>query len=163
MRRRWIRGIGKLSIMIYAPTRYAARSTENSALGASVRQFAPQDHAGVLAEIGAVVPVRLVGELVDVEVDVPVKAQVGAVRPEDARVPDVRFRLQGGGVVVVDGVLLGHEHVDRAVAVAGEAVRVAAALAEVLDVVGGALGGEAVEGGVGPEIFAFDAVEVFAG
>ena len=71
--------------------------------------------------------------------------------------------MQTRRVVNIDGVLLGHEHVDGAIGVAAEAVGVAAALAEVLHVVGGALGREDVVGGVGAEVLGFDAVEIVAG
>ena len=116
----------------------------------------------MLPPVRPVVPIGLVRQLVDVEVNVPVEPDVCRIGPDDPRVPDVRFRLQRRGIVNVDGVLLRHEHVHGAVAVGAEAVCVAAALTQVHHVVGRALRAQDVERWIRAEVARFDAVEVVA-
>lgn len=99
----------------------------------------------MLSRIHSKIPVRLVIKLIDVEIDVPIGTDAGAIRPENARVADERVGLAiavRSRVVEVDCVRLRHELVDKAVVVAFEAVGVAAPLAVVADVaVGVELGG----------------------
>ena len=83
----------------------------------------------MLSSIGPVVPIGLVRQLIDVEVNVPIEPHIGRIGPNDARIPNVRLGLQRGGVVDEDGVLLRHEHVHGAVTVGAEAVGVTAPLA----------------------------------
>ena len=138
-------------------------SRKHTTLGPIIRQLTPQNQPRILPQIRPVVPIRLIRQLIDVEIKVAVEPDIGRIRPNDPRVPHVRLRLQGGGIVQVNGILLRHEHVHGAVAVAAEAVGVAAALAEVLDVVGRALRAQDVVGRVRAQVLRFDAVEVVAG
>jgi len=83
----------------------------------------------VQAAIDAEVPVRLERQLVDVHVEVSVRGDRRRVGPENAWVADEGLGLADRWVEVVDGVLGWHQLVDQSVAVALEAVAVAAALA----------------------------------
>ena len=138
-------------------------SRQHSTLGPMIRQLGPQNQARVLPQIGAIVPIGLVRQLIDVEINITVEPDIGRIRPNDPRIPDVRLRLQGRGIVHVNRILLRHEHVHGAVAVAAEAIGVAASLAEVPDIVGRALRAQDVVGRVRAEVLGFDAVEVVAG
>ena len=112
-------------------------------------------------EIHAIIPLGLIRQLVNIHVEIPIRAYTRGIRPEDPRIADKAMDLQVRRVVVVDGVVGGHEHVDAAVVVAFEAVGLAAALAEPGDVVAGGLFGEGV-GGRGEEVGGGDAVEGLA-
>ena len=67
--------------------------------------------------VRTIVPVGLVEQLINVHVEIPVEANTGAVGPENSRVPDPGVGLQVPWVVVIDGVLSGHELINQAIAV----------------------------------------------
>ena len=114
------------------------------------------------SQIHTIIPLRLIRQLVDIHVEIAICADTRGVRPEDPWIADKAVDLQVGRVIVVDGVVGGHEHVDAALIVAFEAVGLAAALAEPGDIVAGGLFGEGI-GGWGEEVGGGDAVEVLAG
>ena len=90
----------------------------------------------ILPQIRAIVPIRLVGQLIDVEVDVAIEPDVRGVGPNDPRIPNIRLRLQRCGVVDVNRVLLRHEHVHGPITVGAEPVSVPASLAKIHNIVG---------------------------
>lgn len=136
---------------------------QHGTLSPIIRQLRPQNQPRIAPQIRAIVPIRLIRQLINIEINIPIEPHIRRIRPHDPRVPHVRLRPQARRVVDVNRVLLRHEHVHSAVAVATEAVRVAAALAEVRDVVGRALRAECVVRGVRAEVLRWDAVEVVAG
>lgn len=101
----------------------------------------------MLSPIDPFVPIRLIRQLVDIEIDVPIKAYVRAIWPNDSGISYIGRRLQGSftesqvrkisrvaerwgfSLVDVDSVVLGHEHVYVTQTVAGESVGVPASLA----------------------------------
>ena len=76
------------------------------------------------------------------------------------RISDIRFSLQTRTVVIINRILLRHEHVHSTIRVAGKAVGVPASLTEVLDVVGCSLCAQSIVCGIGAEVLRFDAVKI---
>lgn len=75
--------------------------------------------------------------LIDVHIDIPIESNRRAIWPDDARVSEEAVRLAIAircRVVVIDGVVRGHELVDEAIGVALEAIGVATTLAVAADV-----------------------------
>ena len=146
---------------VHKPPNFLSR--KHTTLRAIIRQLRSQNQARILPQIRAIVPIRLIRQLVDVEINVPIEPHIGRIRPNDPRVPHVRLRLQGRRIVHVNRILLRHEHVHGPVAVPAEPVGVAAPLTQVFDVVGRALRAQGVIGRVRAEVLRFDAVEIVAG
>ena len=91
-----------------------------------------------------VIPHRLVRQLVNIHVEIPVRANRSTIWPQNSRVTHEPVRLEICRVIVGNGVLGGHELLDEAVGVAFEAICLTAALAEPDYVVGCGLFGELV-------------------
>lgn len=78
--------------------------------------------------VHAVVPVRLVRQLINVHVDVTIRGDARTIGPYDSWVPHKPMGLSILWVKVVNRVLLRHQLVDEPIRIALEAVRIAAAL-----------------------------------
>jgi len=107
---------------------------ESTDLSAIVRQLSPQDRSRLDSSVYIEVPIRLVWKLVDVHVEITIRTNASTVRPDDTRVLEPTMSLEIGGIVVVDGVVSGHQLVDQSIAVTFEAIGVTTTLAVVRDV-----------------------------
>lgn len=65
---------------------------EQSIFDCAIWHFGPQDQARVYPSFYTIVPIGLVGQLINVEVNISIPSNIGTVRPYDARVPDVWCR-----------------------------------------------------------------------
>jgi hypothetical protein len=101
-------------------------------------QLAPQHRSRPRPPIHALIPIRLVRQLINVQVHISILADTRAIGPDDPGVPHKRLRESRGRVVRVHGIVLGYQLVDESVAIPLEAVCVPAALAVTRDVSGGA-------------------------
>lgn len=104
-------------------------------LSSVVRQLAPQHCARIRPQITPVIPHRLIRQLVDVQVHVPILPNRRAIRPQDTRIANEGLSLQRRGIVRIHSVVLGYQLVNQAIGVALKTVRVAASLSMIRDVV----------------------------
>lgn len=81
---------------------FVVSSHQQSILAGPIGQFGSENQPGVLPPIDTIVPIGLVRQLVDVHVYVPVETHIGAVRPDNPRVANVRNGLECGGAVFIE-------------------------------------------------------------
>lgn len=80
------------------------------------------------------VPVWLIGQLVDIHVDVAISANAGTVWPDDPGILDERVGLAVQGIIVVNGIVRRHQLVNQSITVTFETIGIATALAVRADV-----------------------------
>lgn len=85
---------------IYMTTRYHS-SAQNSPLGPIIRQGCSQNQPRVLPQVRSVVPIRLIWQLIDVEIDVTIETHLRAIRPDDSGIAHEILDLEGSRVVVI--------------------------------------------------------------
>ena len=124
------------------------------------RQLRPQHRARMDPPIRPIVEVRLIHQLIDVPINIPVLRHARRVRPNDPRIPHKRLRPERGRVVRENRVLPGDQLVDQPVAIPFKPIRRSTSLAEVPDVAGCVFGRAGA--GVIAEVGCFDGVEVVA-
>ena len=67
----------------------------------TIRQFCPQHSTRVCSSIDSKVPIRLEGQLVDIEIDVTICTNGGTIRPQDSRISEETVSLTVTRVKVV--------------------------------------------------------------
>jgi hypothetical protein len=78
----------------------SSRGPQNHILIRTIWQPTPQDQARILSFIHSIIPIRLVRQLIDIEVNVSIDSSICAVAPDYSWIADVGLRLESRGSIL---------------------------------------------------------------